>query len=94
MNVNPSSSRFTDVVAWDSLSKAEQESGDWILLPDDLSRESGQARRKTELEKVFDVRQQLRQDVTRAFARYDGVGPAASSNPAAHRSFDALGRVR
>lgn len=48
MNVNPSSERFTEVVAWDSLTEAEKASGDWIQLPD-----VSKARRVSEIEKVF-----------------------------------------
>lgn len=54
MNVNPSSERYGQIVPWDSLSEAEQKSGDWIKLPThDENGEPAQARKVSMIEKAF-----------------------------------------
>lgn len=55
MNVNSESKRFTETVAWDSLTDAEKASGDWIELPT-LDNEPRRARKLNTLEKAFGVR--------------------------------------
>jgi hypothetical protein len=50
MNVDPTSQRFTEVVAWNSLTEAEQKSGDWIQLPD-VSGEPARARKASLLDR-------------------------------------------
>lgn len=54
MNVDPTSNRYGEIVAWDSLSEADQQSGKWIKLP--ATDENGQpvmARRRSLIEELY-----------------------------------------
>jgi hypothetical protein len=56
VNIDPTSNRHGEIVQWDSLSEADQKSGQWIKLP--THDENGQpvmARRISLIEEIFGV---------------------------------------
>ena len=55
MNIDPTSERYGEIVAWESLTDAEKRSGHWIKLPvTDENGEVVQARRQSLMEKFSD----------------------------------------
>jgi hypothetical protein len=84
MNVDPTSDRFCEVVAWDSLSDAEKKSGKWIELPPVIKGEPAKARRRNGADILRECFGDEQRRIEGIQARINAMRPATR--------FDALGR--